>query len=125
MANTNCLEGLACPKCGNDGRLYIHGMSVFEVFDDGTARHWNVEWDDDSHTVCPISDCKFEGKLGEFRDPPVKQQALTITKDEALHLMKSHVEPWAVVDRLAKRLGIPMCNCCRSDGRPAGGHGDP
>ena len=66
--NTNCLGGLACPKCGNDERLFIQGESVFEVTDDGTNRHWDVYWDDSSHTVCPKHDCSFEGNLCEFRE---------------------------------------------------------
>ena len=65
--NVNCLEGLKCPECGNDDRLIIHGCSAFEVTDEGTTRHWDVEYDDDSHAVCPNHDCDFEGKLGEFR----------------------------------------------------------
>ena len=64
--NTNCLEGLACPKCGNDERLIIHGQSAFEVCDDGTDGHGDVEWDDGSHTRCP--QCNFEGNLCEFRE---------------------------------------------------------
>ena len=114
--NTNCLEGLKCPECGNDERLVIHGTSAFEVYDDGTNRHWDVEWDDRSHAVCPNHDCNFEGQLGEFRTPPIKRPALVLTKDEALHLMKAHVTPWAVVDRLARRFGITLCTYCRSDG---------
>ena len=66
--NTNCLEGLACPKCGNDERLIIQGESAFEVTDDGTGRHWDVYWDDSSHTVCPNRVCNFEGNLCEFRE---------------------------------------------------------
>ena len=64
--NTNCLEGLACPQCGNDERLFIVGMSVFEVVDDGTLEHESVEWDDSSHTRCP--QCNHEGNLCEFRE---------------------------------------------------------
>lgn len=66
VRNTNCLEGLACPKCGNDERLFIVGMSVFEVVDDGTVEHEDVEWDDSSHTRCP--QCNFVGNLCEFRE---------------------------------------------------------
>ena len=66
--NTNCLEGLACPKCGNDERLIIQGESAFEVTDDGTGTHWDVYWDDSSHTACPNRDCNFEGNLCEFRE---------------------------------------------------------
>ena len=62
--NTNCLQGLACPKCSNDNMLIITGMSEFEVYDNGTASFGDVAWDNDSHTECP--ECNFEGALKDF-----------------------------------------------------------
>ena len=63
--NVNCLEGVRCPKCGQEDTLRIEGRSVFEVIDDGTVSHADVEWCDDSWTLCPA--CEYEGKLGTFR----------------------------------------------------------
>lgn len=65
--NTNCLEGLACPKCGQDDKLLITGVSVFEVIDDGTKDHGEVEYDMNSPAACPVWDCGFAGDLGDFR----------------------------------------------------------
>lgn len=62
--NTNCLEGLKCPQCGNDSRLMIEGVSVFEVHDDGTESHGDVEWDDDAVTQCP--ECHLAAGLKRF-----------------------------------------------------------
>ncbi len=62
--NVNCLDGIRCPKCGQEGSFRIAGSTVFEVVDDGTVGHGDVEWDDDSWTLCPA--CEHEGKLGEF-----------------------------------------------------------
>lgn len=63
--NTNCLEGIRCPKCGQEDSFRIEGRSVFTVIDDGTVEHSDVEWDDDSWALCPT--CEYEGKLGTFR----------------------------------------------------------
>jgi len=54
MPNTNCLEGLACPKCKQEDTLRIVGEAVFEVTDDGTYDYENVEWDDNSTCTCPV-----------------------------------------------------------------------
>jgi Zn ribbon nucleic-acid-binding protein len=62
--NTNCLEGIRCPKCGQDDSLRIAGSSIFTVVDDGTEDHGDVEWDEDSWALCPA--CEYEGKLGMF-----------------------------------------------------------
>jgi hypothetical protein len=68
MANTNCLEGKACPKCGQEDRLMITGLTTFEVTDDGTGDHGDVEWDDDSPCSCPS--CGHAGKLKDFEVSP-------------------------------------------------------
>jgi hypothetical protein len=65
--NTNCLEGVACPKCKYEDRFLIVGTSTFTVTDAGTENHSDIEWDDDSSCTCP--ECGFSGKLGEFRAP--------------------------------------------------------
>ena len=65
MANTNCLEGIQCPQCGQQDHFHIAGTSFFSVYDDGTDGHEDVEWDDDSFTRCPA--CNHEGKLLLFR----------------------------------------------------------
>lgn len=65
--NTNCLEGVRCPRCGQEDEFRILGTSVFQVVDDGTIGHGDVEWDDDSHTLCPKHECEFEGPLREFQ----------------------------------------------------------
>ena len=63
--NTNCLVGLRCPQCKNENRLMIEGTSMFEVLDDGTESHGDVEWDDDSSAQCPV--CHLTAGLALFR----------------------------------------------------------
>ena len=67
MTNENCLEGIKCPKCGNEDRFFIAATIIADVTDGGAdvAKNTDMEWDDDSHTRCP--DCGEEGVLGGFR----------------------------------------------------------
>lgn len=64
MTNTNCLEGIRCPKCGQEDRFFIIGGAQFEVTDDGSKTMGDHEWDDDSPMSCP--ECGHAGKVGEF-----------------------------------------------------------
>lgn len=65
MVNINCLEGISCPDCGNEERFYIQSTAVMFVTDDGAECRSDIEWDDDSHTQCPV--CERSGRLVEFR----------------------------------------------------------
>jgi hypothetical protein len=65
MTNTNCLEGIACPACGNDFMIYIEARTMAAVTDDGSETFGDMEWDASSYTECP--DCGRSGTLSEFR----------------------------------------------------------
>jgi hypothetical protein len=67
MSNTNCLEGLRCPQCGNEERLFITGTVRLDVTDEGAdvADGSDWHWDDTSLTICP--ECDKDGPLSEFR----------------------------------------------------------
>lgn len=60
MSNTNCLEGCACPKCGQEDCFDVEATSTFRLIDNGTEYHTDVEYDDDSEASCP--DCAWSGK---------------------------------------------------------------
>jgi len=80
MTNTNCLEGIACPKCGNDSRIYIEAKTLAVVMDDGAETFGHMEWDGDSYTECP--ECGHRGTLAEFRIPPEQETTTTQTRKE-------------------------------------------
>lgn len=64
--NTNCLEGLKCPKCGYDESIHVLSSVWVTVFDDGTEYHdCGPEYDDDSWADCP--ECNYHGKLVDWR----------------------------------------------------------
>ncbi len=65
MANTNCLEGIACPTCGNESRIYIQVSTLAVVTDDGAETYGDMEWDDSSYAECP--ECRRHGTLAKFR----------------------------------------------------------
>jgi DNA-directed RNA polymerase subunit RPC12/RpoP len=79
MTNTNCLEGISCPKCGNDSRLIVAVRSLAEVTDDGAETFGDMEWDEGSYAECP--ECGHQGALGEFRIPTDDENA-TQPKEE-------------------------------------------
>ena len=68
MTNTNCLEGIRCPQCGNEDRFRIAATSLFTVTDDGTDDYADVHWDDASYADCP--ECGLHGTLKVFRVKP-------------------------------------------------------
>jgi hypothetical protein len=79
MTNTNCLRGIACPKCGNDSRIYIEAITMAEVTDDGAETFGDMEWDGDSYAECPA--CEHRGTLDGFRVNPATE-TLTSTDKE-------------------------------------------
>jgi hypothetical protein len=64
MTNTNCLEGIECPRCGKENCFRIEASIMCIVTDDGSEPDGDHYWDDDSFTYCP--ECEFQGALKEF-----------------------------------------------------------
>lgn len=70
--NTNCLEGMRCPKCGSEGPFAIEAKAVFEVHDDGTECYRDVEWEDDS--FCECMDCGHWALVENFKGEPEEER---------------------------------------------------
>ncbi len=68
MTNTNCLENVRCPKCGQEDHFKIVALIICDVTDDGSEPVGDHEWDDHSATRCP--ECGFDGEMNEFRKKP-------------------------------------------------------
>src|SRR6516165_5319229 len=68
MTNTNCLENVCCPKCGQEDRFKIVALITCDVTDDGSEPVGDHEWDDHSATRC--SECGFDGELKDFHRKP-------------------------------------------------------
>lgn len=65
MSNTNCLEGMACPKCGEEEPFNIEMKSVFTIYDQGTDSYGDTEWGDESY--CECLHCHFYGTVANFK----------------------------------------------------------
>lgn len=71
MANSNCLAGIRCPKCGDEDEFRIAASSIFEITDDGTGDHEDVEWGGESYIQCRA--CDHEGTVREFTIQTVEE----------------------------------------------------
>jgi hypothetical protein len=65
MANSNCLIGMRCPSCKQEDRFSIIGSSVFEMYDDGSEGHGDIEYDETAFCACP--NCDWEGTIGDAK----------------------------------------------------------
>jgi hypothetical protein len=66
MTNVNCLEGMACPKCGHDERLCISCTTMAAFMDDGVDDTTDYEFTDTSY--CECSQCKYSATVADFRE---------------------------------------------------------
>jgi hypothetical protein len=72
--NTNCIQNMICPGCGNEDTFQIEVTKTFwaDVSDEGTGDEGgaDTEWDANSNILCP--ECMRTGTVGEFtyREPP-------------------------------------------------------
>ena len=64
--NSNCLQGLECPKCKSQAPLVIAVQTSFRFTDNGEDdRVSDLEWDDKSY--CECCKCGFNAKVGDFK----------------------------------------------------------
>jgi len=67
--NTNCLEGMSCPKCGSRGPFFIAATVMVKVTDEGSEPiDGNHEWHDDTHATCGDHECAFAGTVLNFSE---------------------------------------------------------
>ena len=63
--NSNCLEGMECPKCKQHETFHISTEVWVEVQDTGTEDlQQDYEWDKKNPCKCP--ECNFEGTIKTF-----------------------------------------------------------
>jgi hypothetical protein len=94
--NTNCLEGVKCPKCGQEDLFKIGASVIVDVSDDGTEDQGG-DYESDQAAFCQCCECDHAGQLADFtienwnkKEP--KKKAGQAPELENLHrtLMKSH-----------------------------------
>jgi len=64
MPNTNCLDGIRCPKCGSYAPFSIEATTCCTVYDSG-AEAGDLEWRDDAYCRCMA--CNHTGVVADFR----------------------------------------------------------
>lgn len=96
MTNENCLEGIRCPKCGNDDVFHIVCTTYAVVKDDGAEAYGDLEWNDESRTTC--AECHLTAPLKEFRTstvlPPAPEARVREAAPELLAACRMVVERW-------------------------------
>lgn len=63
MSNSNCLEGVKCPVCGNEAAFRVVATASFLLTDDGTDFGEQVEYDANSPVSCV--ECSWSGVWSE------------------------------------------------------------
>jgi hypothetical protein len=103
MTNTNCLENIKCPNCGNEESFRIAAKTIATVTNDGTEDYGDLEWDDDSYAEC--TECHRHGILKDFGGRviakataalPADRSPLELTEDEfdaRFPLFTNHLNP--------------------------------
>ena len=64
MPNTNCLENIRCPKCGQTESFKIAVTAWATVYDDGTDEFEDVGWNSESGIIC--TRCEESATLLDF-----------------------------------------------------------
>lgn len=82
MTNTNCLEGVCCPNCGQEKRFTITALVDCEVTDDGAWATDNSHYDWDGDSACSCPQCGRYGKLREFRKLPPDPEGMNDRRAE-------------------------------------------
>lgn len=101
--NTNCLEGIACPECGNHKSFSILMSSWFDINDDGTGDNEDTEWGDDSAITC--TECQHSGTVAAFKGLAVKPSPAAKKSGFAdLTQPLSTFELWQALQRIVARI---------------------
>lgn len=68
MANTNCLQGMRCPKCGSYAPFQIHAQVWVIAYDDDVMLDDSpdIEWSDTSWCTC--KNCGFADEVWKFKE---------------------------------------------------------
>ncbi len=71
MPNTNCLEGIRCPKCGHEDSFKVEATVLVRVEDDGVTDDLSESQFDVDH-YCECDNCHYSGTIKDFTLPAAK-----------------------------------------------------
>ncbi len=67
VPNTNCLEGIRCPRCGSTRKFEILAECVVVFVDNGSDEAGSFAWGDDASIEC--QNCHETGTVADFKAP--------------------------------------------------------
>ena len=106
MTNTNCLDGVKCPACGNEDTFRIEVTTMATVTDDGAeVEHGDMKWDETSYAEC--DDCAECGKLSHFKadsEAPPGSPPPPPTLLAALDSLLSHIDEDVPLESVSRHL---------------------
>jgi len=71
MPNTNCLEGIRCPKCGHEDSFRVEATVLVLVKDQGVTDDLSESQFDADH-YCECDNCHHSGTIKDFTLPGAK-----------------------------------------------------
>lgn len=74
LTNSNVLEGVECPQCGQSASFEVVAKAWFTLSDEGTESYKEVDWDDTAPTRCPA--CKHLGPMSIYRMIPPETETV-------------------------------------------------
>lgn len=77
MPNTNCLEGIRCPKCGHEDSFKVEATVLVRVEDQGVTDDLSESQFNADH-YCECDNCHHSGTIKDF--------TLTGAKDDVARL---------------------------------------
>ena len=77
MTNTNCLQDIACPQCGQTDSFIIEVKTRANVTDNGAETFGDMYWDERSFIEC--KNCQTGGIVDEFTRQTLVSLRNTVT----------------------------------------------
>jgi hypothetical protein len=117
MPNTNCLEGIRCPKCGHEDSFKVEAKVLVLVEDEGVTHDLSPSEFDADH-YCECNNCYFSGTIKDFTLPAAQDDVAAPTSAERDKLIALNAELLeALQDVLGDRPSVQggICQHCGRD----------
>jgi len=89
--NSNCLENIACPICGNRDEFKVEVLTRASLTDDGTdAEVGDHEYSENSYIECFSGTCRHHGRVRDFTFPGLDELLSTCTCRDLSWYGKGH-----------------------------------
>jgi len=103
IINTNCVEGLICPKCKHSGRFFIDATAQVTVEPQGVIDVSDFTWDEDSAITCPKCDhCNTVLMFHEDAIPDNKPARAQFLQDVMTTAIEGGVSYWALANNVKR-----------------------